>query len=61
MYPSKEKAEYTAVLAFAIAVSASWWAARTGLANLAVRRMPAFISVGRREHWLDMDPRSMRE
>ena len=23
--------------------------------------MPAFISVGRREHWLDIDPRSMRE
>ena len=26
VYPSKEEAEYTAVLAFAIAVSASWWA-----------------------------------
>ncbi len=25
VYPSHEEAEYTAVLAFAIAVSASWW------------------------------------
>ena len=60
-YPSKEEAEYTAVLAFAIAVSASWWAVRTGLAVLHVPRMPTFLSLGRREHWLDMDPRAMRE
>ena len=60
-YPSKEEAEYTAVLAFAIAVAASWWAVRTGLAVLHVPRMPTFLSVGRREHWLDMDPRAMRE
>ena len=60
-YPSKEEAEYTAVLAFAIAVSASWWAVRTGLAILHVPRMPTFLSVGRREHWLNMDPRAMRE
>ena len=60
-YPSKEEAEYTAVLAFAIAVSASWWSVRTGLAILHVPRMPTFLSVGRREHWLDMDPRAMRE
>ena len=57
-YPSKEEAEYTAVLSFAIAVSASWWAVRKGLAKLSV---PAFLPVGRREHWLDMDPRAMRE
>ena len=61
VYPSKEEAEYTAVLAFAIAVSASWWAVRKGLATLQVPRMPAFIAVGRRKHWLDMDPRAMRE
>ncbi|CAJ1337848.1 unnamed protein product, partial [Effrenium voratum] len=29
-YPSKAEAEYTAVLAFSIAVAASWWAARVG-------------------------------
>ena len=61
VYPSKEEAEYTAVLAFAIAVSASWWAVRKGLAQLQVPRMPTFLSVGRREHWLDMDPHAMRE
>ena len=61
VYPSKEEAEYTAVLAFAIAVSASWWAVRKGLATLQVPRMPAFLPVGRREHWLDMDPHAMRE
>ena len=61
VYPSKEEAEYTAILAFSIAVSASWWAARRGLAKLQVPRMPTFLAVGRREHWLDMDPRAMRE
>ena len=34
VFPSKEEAEYTASLAFGIAVSASWWAARMGLAKL---------------------------
>ena len=33
IYPSKEEAEYTAVLAFAIAVAASWWAGRVGRAK----------------------------
>ena len=50
-YPSAEEAEYTAPLAFAIAVSASWWAAR----------MPLAGCVGRREAWLSFDPRSLRE
>eukprot|EP00435_Cladocopium_sp_Y103_P031497 s1905_g8.t1 len=61
VYPSKEEAEYTAVLAYAIAVSASWWAARMSLAKLHVPRMPPFHTVGRREHWLDIDPRALRE
>eukprot|EP00435_Cladocopium_sp_Y103_P073341 s50_g43.t1 len=61
IYPSKEEAEYTAVLAYAIAVSASWWAARVGVAKLHVPRMPQFHTVGRREHWLDTDPRALRE
>lgn len=47
VYPSKEEAEYTAVLSYAIAVAASWWAARTGKATLAVPRMPAFTSIAR--------------
>ena len=37
------------------------WATRKGLARLAVPRMPAFMAVGRREHWLDLDPRALRE
>eukprot|EP00435_Cladocopium_sp_Y103_P041796 s1601_g11.t1 len=57
IYPSKEEAEYTATLAYAIA---SWWAARLGLAQLAVPPAP-FCATGRREHWLDLDPRAFRE
>ena len=36
-------------LAFAIAVSTSWWAVRAGRAKLRVPRMPPTESVGRRE------------
>ena len=61
VFPSKEEAEYTAPLAFSVAIAASWWAARTGLAKLHVPRMPAIQTTGRREHWLQMDPRCMRE
>eukprot|EP00435_Cladocopium_sp_Y103_P054452 s2532_g17.t1 len=61
VYPSKEEAEYSACLAFSIAVAASWWAVRTGRAALAVPRMPPTEAVGRRAHWLDFDPRSMRQ
>ena len=61
VYPSHEEAEYTAVLAFAIAVSASWWAVRVGRAQLQVPRMPAFFCHGRRDHWLQLDARVFRE
>lgn len=61
VYPSKEEAEYTAVLAFAIAVAASWWAARVGRAKLQAPRLPQFECVGAREQWLDLDPRALRE
>ena len=60
IFPSHEEAEYTAPLAFAIAVSTSWWAVRIGRAKLRVPRMPPTEAVGRREHWLHYDPRSMR-
>ena len=59
VYPSREEAEYTAALAFAIAVSVIWWAARRGLAKLTVPRMPAFTAVGRREQsttWVGYGP-----
>ena len=61
IYPSHEEAEYTAPLAFAIAVAASWWAVRTGRATLHVPRMPAINCHGRREHWLAINPKAMRE
>ena len=61
VYPSHEEAEYTAPLCFAIAVAASWWACRTNKAKLHVPRMPAFQCGGRREHWLSIDSRCMRE
>lgn len=35
--------------------------ARTGKAALAVPRMPVFIAAGRREHWLNIDPRALHE
>ena len=60
MYPSHEEAEYTAPLAFSIAVAASWWAGRMGIARLHVPRMPAIQCMGRREHWLQMDASCMR-
>lgn len=60
MYPSHEEAEYTAPLAFSIAVAASWWAGRMGIARLHVPRMPAIQCTGRREHWLQMDASCMR-
>ena len=59
-FPSKEEAEYSATLAFAIAVSVSWWAARVGHARLHVPRMPPLEACGRRQHWLEIDPRAMR-
>ncbi|CAE7363164.1 unnamed protein product, partial [Symbiodinium sp. CCMP2592] len=59
-FPSQEEAEFTAPLAFAIAVSASWWAARVGRAKLAVPRMPVPGCVGRREAWTSFDPRALR-
>ncbi|CAJ1339037.1 unnamed protein product [Effrenium voratum] len=55
-FPSKEEAEYSATLAFAIAVSVSWWAVRDGHARLHVPRMPPLEACGRRQHW----PRAMR-
>ena len=61
VYRSKEEAEYTAPLAFHIAVACSWWACRVGFAKLHVHRGPTVPCVGRREHWLDIDPRALRE
>ena len=61
VYPSKSEAEYTAPLAFSIAVAASWWAVRTGVATLHVPRAPAIECVGDRTQWLQLDPKALRE
>ena len=53
-------AEYTAPMAFAIAVSASWWAARVGVAKLRVPRMPLAVCVGHRDTWAALDPCALR-
>ena len=61
VYPSKEEAEYSSSGVCHRGVSKLVWAVRKGPATLQVPRMPSFLSVGRREHWLDMDPCAMRE
>ncbi|CAE7828536.1 unnamed protein product [Symbiodinium necroappetens] len=48
-FPSQEEAQVTAPLAFFIAVSASWWAARRGLAVVRIHRLPPVEITGRRE------------
>ena len=58
VYPSSEEAEYSACLAFSIAVSVSWWAARMGYAVVDIPRLPPVECVGR---LLEFDPRSMRK
>ena len=58
--PCHEEAQITAALAFFIAVSASWWAARHGLAVVQVHRLPPVEITGRREHWLRIAPESLR-
>lgn len=61
VFPSKEEAEYTAPLAFSIAVSVSYWAVRTGHAKLKLGRLPPVETTGHRPHWLYLDHRSLRE
>ena len=60
VYPSSGEAEYTADLAFAIAVALSWWAVRNGKAKLHVPRAPIVQEVGNRVGWAEMPPQAMR-
>ena len=60
-YPTKEEAEYTAALAFAIAVALSWWAVRTNRAKLSVPRMPRPSCVGSRVGWSEVPPEVARQ
>ena len=60
VYPSSGEAEYTADLAFGMAVALSWWAIRTGRATLRVPRAPSAQEAGNRVGWPDMPPQVMR-
>ena len=62
-FPSAEESEYTAELCFAMPTAASWWAwaMRVGHAKLYVPRSPSPSCTGHRDHWLDLDPRALRE
>ena len=60
VYPSSEEAEYTADLAFALAVALSWWATRTGRAKLHVPRAPSPQEAGNRCGWEQLDPQTLR-
>ena len=53
VYPSSGEAEYTADLAFAMAVALSWWAVRNGRAKLWVPRAPMAQEAGNRVGWTD--------
>ena len=50
-WPSQEQAEYTAALAFHVAVSCSWWALRAGLAVLHIPRLPQVSADGGKRPW----------
>lgn len=60
VYPSSGEAEYTADLAFAMAVALSWWAVRNGRAKRRVPRAPMAQEAGNRIGWTDMPPQVMR-
>ena len=61
VYPSHEEAEYTAALAFSLAVSCSYWAVRKGFARLKLGRLPAVVTSGDRRPWLNLPPQATRE
>jgi len=60
-YPSSEEAEYTASLAFSLAVAFTMAACRLGKASLSMPRMPAREATGCRCGWSKFDPRALRQ
>ena len=60
-YPSSEEQEYTAELAFNIAVAASAWACRVGRATMKLPRPPRPAETGSRVEWLAFPPSATRE
>jgi len=61
-YPDIDEAEYTANLAFQIALVVSLWACRVDEASLRVPQGPPAVSrSGNRSAWLLLDPRARRK
>ena len=62
-YPSKAEAEYTAELAWAIAIALSWWVMRTGRVKLGLQnlRMPEPQETGDRTQYLQWDDNVLRK
>ena len=60
-WPSKEEAEYTAALAFHVAVSASWWAMKLEYAQIRVPRLPEVVTTGDKRPWLRVHPKALRK
>jgi len=60
IYPSSQEQEYTAELAFGIAIAASAWACRVGRARLYVPRPLRPSETGSRVEWLAFPPSAAR-
>ena len=60
IYPSSQEQEYTAELAFGIAIAASAWACRVGRARLYVTRPLRPSETGSRVEWLAFHPSAAR-
>ena len=58
--PEEDEEEYTAVLAFQLAVAASCWAVRTDRAKLKIYKFPPTCESGDRVAWLTWTPETMR-
>jgi len=60
-YPFSKEAEYTASLAFSLAVALTMAACRLGKASLSIPRMPAREATGCRCEWSKFDSRALRQ
>ena len=59
-YPGHSEAEYSAHLAFTIAVAMSWMVVRQGKFALPIPRFPAVLEAGCRQGWADISDDVMR-
>lgn len=60
-FPSKDEAEYTAHLCFALVVACSHWAVRHGLAVLRIQRMPPMQTASEWRPLLDLPAETFRQ